>query len=883
MVVPSDVAPVFAQNTVASEAREAVAAYRRRNYGEAVKKFEGLLARRMDLETTKQVRAEVTDALAKEFAANTLADATLQSRLRGVGNWLLSGRTSDDGGMTLSDSGRIKNDAAGVERFVREYFNEANLVVRSERGKVIASKYGEYAVGFIADNYLASQSVQERGLARTLLTTIGNEAVLPLNQLLWSSNALTREYACHALGDIGDSRAVPGLAQLAAMDASTTVKAAAKSAIDRIGATVDGGPVDPNMFGYYWWIQAHGYYTNAAKGGYGPGTMSMIGSDNPGNLPLLVDDASRTRTVWRLRDDKLVGEEIPLWNYADTLAEDAALRCVQSTLFEAGREWFPVATGLYARISLHQYQANRARLASTAEGAAASVVGLLGENGISRLSHLMGVAGASGPAIILNAINDSLEEGYPDVTAGLCDLFLELDTHLTLQPMIELAPAPTEGGEAAPAGDAPAAPTGDAPAGDAPAADAPAPAAEGEKPAEEVPVVEAVYDHYIALTMCLSSPSRQVRYAAARALAVVGRGHNLPSTDLATTQMAAALEETDIKTVALIAENPAVRTNYHNALMALGYSVRVYDKLDSGLHQVRNSATIDAILIQGDLARQVVSYWEPTAAGKAAGAGEARQESAVKVLRDDVRTRDIPLLLAVPEGEAADYSSTFGGLFSGENFSEQSLLPYGENVNIAAEALQERIEGFIARNSAAREISTNAQVAQTAMAILKLDPNRTFGNLDLVVAKLGNSIAATQGRTSDAKIAAAKAIAHMATFQGLNPTTGGDAVAVLAGILNGDNAIDTAAVRAEVANALGSLFRNHPSLYITGGDAYKGLTATMRLQGVEGSNTDDIVRARNNAGVALGRAPLSDEERFAVLKAGMAGAIPLTVPAAPAE
>jgi hypothetical protein len=388
-------------------------------------------------------------------------------------------------------------------------------------------------------------------------------------------------------------------------------------------------------------------------------------------------------------------------------------------------------------------------------------------------------------------------------------------------------------------------------------------------------VVGIPLEPFGALVNCLNSPSRQVRYAAARALAIVARGHGFPSIDLATTQMAASLEETDIKTVALIAENAAVRTNYLNALSGLGYAVRVYEKLDEGLHHVRNSATIDAILIEGDLARRVTSYWEPSEAGAKAGA-PSREENAVKLLRDDVRTKNVPLFLLTPDGGEDELKSTFAPLMQDDNFSENSVLSYGPNVNIEPTSLSEMIDLFINRNSAARELSTNGMVAQTARALLKLDPNGTYGDLNLVVKKLGSSIAASAGRTSDAKVAAANAIAHLASYAGLDATAGSDVVATLAGILNGSSPVDTPAVRASVANALGALFRNHPGLYITNGDAYTGLMATMRLQANAGEATDSVVAARNNAGVALGCAPLSDTERFAVLAAGMAGSIPLT-------
>ncbi len=860
--VPVDRTVVHADESVAAEVRQAVASYKRRNYADAVQKFEVLLAKRLDVDAKATVRAEVTEALAQEFTKNSLTDASLQQRLRGIGNWVLSGRASDGDGRSLSATGRIANEPEGVKRFVDEYMTEQNLMIRSDRAKVISEKYGEYAVTYIQQNYLASETAQERGLARQLLATIGSRATLPLVQVLKASDDTQREYAAHALGDIRDARALPMLATVAADSGQPRlVREACEAAIGRI----TGGVGISHSAAELWLEQARGYYMNASVGGWSPGTFGLVGADIPGALPLLLDDPTRAYPVWRWRGEALVMENIPVWNYADTLAEESANYAVRLAFGDNNVELAVSAAALACRIAAKQYTSNQAQLSSRNEDSRNAVISGLGENGISRLSHLGGLAGSMGSNVVLIAIDESLTEGYTDVTAALCDIYGELRSNVEGDMTAHVEPMEDDGEDDDAEGE-------DTEDGDD--------EMEGEEAPVAIDLTDVTADPFAPLSRALRSPSRVVRYAAARALLIAGRTVDHPSIALAQQEFAASLEETELRTVILIAENPQIRTRYAAALGATGsarvFSVRIFSKLEDGLHHARNSAAVDAIILEGAISQRAVTYWEPSSDGQAAGMSDARVESAVKLLRDDVRTADVPLLLASSEDDADNLRSVFGDLMNSDAFSADSVIVHGEDANIDSAELHERLGGFIEPTAAAREASTNSQVAKSARALHHLNPNHTVYDVNLIMSKLGASIGADEGRQASAKVAAAGAIEHMSAYRGLSPQVGADLVAILTGVLASDpegNTVNTAQVRAAAASALGGLLRTNPGLW-KGGDTLDALLATARLQPT-GSDHEDVIAARHAAGVALGHAPMDIQERLRVIDALAAGNIEL--------
>jgi HEAT repeat protein len=826
--------PVLAAEpeAVVTETRDAVASFKRRNYEEAVKQFEAIVAKRRTADDAAKIRAEVTEDLAKQFAANSLADAGLAQRLRDIGQWVLQGRTTDEAGATQIN-GKLSSDDAGITRFVDEYMSETNIPVRVERARAISQKYGEFAVPYIAKKYLADSAAGNRALARTLLGAIGEQATPALVQLLKSADAGTREYAAHALGEIRDNRAVPALTTLMATSGDAADGNAAKSALDAMNA----GTLVAAGSKMLWFLQAEGYYRNASAGGFGTSAKPLTGTMYLGHLPTLVDGANRTYAVWRMRDGNLEFEKIPGWNYADCLAEEAAQTALKLGMADAakggadpmGDPFVMNTASLLARISAHAYAAGRDREASSDAAVSASVGTLLGEGGVSRLSHLMGFAGSAGRGVVVRAIEDSLGDGYSDVTVTLCDVAASLG---------------------APAG------------GD-----------------------EHAFD---ALVAALGSPSRQVSYAAARALVATGSKASYGANGAAAAILGQSLGETDQRTAVLIAEDPQVATAFQKALSegSVKYNVVVYRELKEGLLKVRNSPTIDIIVMQGDLGTRIESYWEPSASTNrdpAALAALARKENAVKLLKDDVRTKNTPLLLVTPDSGAADLKSAFAGTLDEKNFST-----YGKNgdaLDIKDDQFQANVASVLFRTEAQRQMSANHQVIMSAGVLAGIDANGSTHDVDLLLKAAAASIGQSAGRLPEAKVALAGAISHLASFATLTPGTGADLVRTLSGMLNGSDATNTAAVRGAAAGALGNLFAAHPALYVPGSDSFTGLVKTMRLQldasavsadaASKAKAIEDITAARNAAGVALGKASLTPQERLQVAEAAFTGGIPV--------
>ncbi|NUQ35930.1 MAG: HEAT repeat domain-containing protein, partial [Planctomycetaceae bacterium] len=744
--------------------------------------------------------------------------------------------------------------------------------------------------------------------ARTLLATIGVQAVNALVQVMQSSNTLDRETAALALGDIGSAIALPALQEHASTaEPSESVRSACVRAIERIGISGEQKGMDAKTL---WYMQAEAYYRNEAAGGMTPGFNRLIGSTYPGHLPTFVEVHDRTYPVWRWippaegaeTGGALQFEEVPRWNLGDVLAEECVINAINlaggSSAKAIESDSFMLdACALLVCVSTHQYLSGQTRLAYGADEEQKFIADKLGENSVARTKHLRGYAASFGPHVLFAALERSLEDGYPLVSAELCNVLLDVDPN-------EFFSAPSRMSEVRPdRGDRDAENGRDERRTDDDEDEGRLrddPFSRGERNERDDRDARDERDNgssrrspsenalYAPLIMALNHSDKRVYYAAARAIIKLGREHNANFNQKAQEEFGNSLAETEARTVVVIAENQQLRKAYVAALEKT-YAVAAYDSLEEGIKQVQMAPVIDAIIMEASIAAKPTFFWEPNPSGLVKESPDRRNELPVELLQQDIRTKMIPLLLACPDSAPEDgsfpsyvdyYSDKFNKYIGANSaFTAQSLIKYGANADIAAGSLNSTLQAFFESNKERRQFSTNAYVIDSARMLLSVDPNGTAYDVDLFLKQLGQSFGQKEGRSSEAKIALADAVTHLAAFRNLDMAIGGTVLAQLVGALDDtDMTVHTAAVRGAAARAIGAIYGNHPALYegSTALAAFEALKKTMRLQAnLDGVASDDdkgrkqlladVESTRNAAGTALGRMPLTAQQKRDVM------------------
>jgi len=263
-------------------------------------------------------------------------------------------------------------DEAVIEALVETATAEdATYEQRREAQMKLIASHGEFAVPALAARLGNPDLKNGQTYAIMTAVQINRPAVLPLIELLKSSNATLRLNAAAALSIIGDLRAAAALAALAQSDDQETVRNAAHKFLQKHGIAAHA--VDLHL------AQARAYLT----GGIGNGDFSEV--------------------VWTMADDKLVARDVPPLVYAAELAKASALDGVKSD---------PVSAD--ARSVLAQANLAEANLiensAMQGDEVAKSLAGLVPEFKMAAL--------ATGPAVLRTALDEGLKRQLPNVSVG---------------------------------------------------------------------------------------------------------------------------------------------------------------------------------------------------------------------------------------------------------------------------------------------------------------------------------------------------------------------------------------------------------------------------------------------------------------------------------
>lgn len=792
--------------------KEGLREYKKGNYREAINKFDQALAADPGDEDARRIRDEIGAELARNMINNNIADAGLRGRYSRFGKWVMTGLAKNP------FIGR-NNNAEEIAEFVDAYMGDPDVARNMLRAASIRDAYGDFAVPYIQHNYMHSDNEDYRYRSRLLLATLGAQAVNAIIQCFYSDEMYDRQVAARALGDIGDPRALPILAKhFQNGNEEERVREACRDAIERIRR--ENAEVDRkvNTAKDLFFLQAEGFYRNNAAGRYY--RNRLVGSSYQGHLPVVMYGYDRSYTVWKWipdsSDQKLVPQEVPLWAYADIVAEEAALQALElgiaSASGNASTDAFTRdAEALLACIHMHMYTEGRGRYYNGGDDEREFITQLLGERGFPPSFHGFGLATMSGSPVLYAALERSLADGYPAVSVALCDAIAEL-------------------GDTAPVG----------------------------KPAGA------------AMVRALTDVDRTVRYAAARALIRLGANTSFGNSAMVEQVAVRNLQETQARTVLVIMEDEALRNRYLSDLESLGHSATGARSLEEGADLAMQGPPWDAIIIEGNLAVTPVFVFELPSYGGAQDRPE-RSEPIFHLLSKDVRTADIPVVIAAEEGEIDSRKQDLEAL----GVDDSRYISYTAEYAVDTEALGATLDDIWSANVEDAKNKTNGMVVEMANAISELNPGSTKYSVDKLLVALSGGLRLA-GRSSAARAAICDAIAVL--------VDGGKGVGAawvreniipnLIDTLNSDEAVDRPMVKAAAARALGQCYKNHKGAWDE--DGFNALVSLIRLEydlseisdeAMRAAMIEEVSAARNAAGNAIGDAPATPAQRLAAKRA----------------
>ncbi|MCC6573991.1 MAG: HEAT repeat domain-containing protein [Planctomycetes bacterium] len=820
-------APVLGQaagDPAVADVKDGLSKYKKGDYKGAMDAFDAALAKSATDKQAQMLRDEVNEQMALDFINSNLADAGLAGRYSRFGKWILAGRKKE------GYPSREKN-AAQIEAIIKDYMAEKNRVVNTLRAGQVRDRFGDFAIPTIL-TYMHSESESDRYNARVLLVSIGTQGVNALVQIMGSTNKFDRQVAALALGDIGDPRGLPVLAEHYENTAEDAlVREACRSGIESMRMNLPETERKIQSAKDFWFNQAEGYYRNNSAGNYA--RNQLIGTAYAGNLPVLLTNYDRTYTVWRWvpgaegGEGVLIDQEVPLWSYADLLAEESGLRGFELGLARAinnpGADRFVAdSEALLCCIRLHLHSEGMARYFSGSAEEKTFIINKLGERGMTPYMHGRGLAALHGSRVLYNALSRSLSDGYPEVSVAICDVLASEDM------------------------------------------------TEAVGTATSEPLLRA-----------LGQPDRRVRYAAARALVKLGRTKDTGKNADVEDQTMKALQESAGHSVLLIAENEALRNPLSTLLKSYGYNVVEARTLEDGARSATLAPLHDAIILQGDMALSPTFFWEP-ARDSFGRESNFKMETIFDILATDVRTSKIPVLIAALDTDLDARKKVLqpkvdaGVLPAGNFFTYTDKYsfdqPDGKKINTQLEALW-------STNIESSKNKTNEIVELAAESLAKLDPASTKFNVEKLLEALVGGLR-LEARTSASREKICKAIGVLVgSSSRVSAAWVRDNVLpkLLDTIVKTDDfteATDTPEVRAAAALAMGQCFRYHAQSFTE--DHYKALKDMLRYEEDLSATTDEAAReasvlaiaaARNAAGVALGQAPLTPAQRLEVTKA----------------
>ena len=271
-------------------------------------------------------------------------------------------------------------DAEAIQGLVDTATDADNAYgVRREAINKLISDHGEFAVPALLTKLGDPDAPASQVHAISVCSMLHSVAVLPLIEVLKSSNDLAVQNAAAALNLIGDARALPMMKYLAD-DARANIATIAKRFVGRLGA---GGDAVTMML-----AQSQGYLQgNVPAGGF---------SD----------------VVWSLKDDALVATDVPAVLYAAELAKSVAADAVRIA-----------PSSVAARSALAAANLAEAKLIEDSIAAGDDSTADMG----SVAAELKIAAIASGVDSMRTALATGVVESMPELAVGAIDSMAETE------------------------------------------------------------------------------------------------------------------------------------------------------------------------------------------------------------------------------------------------------------------------------------------------------------------------------------------------------------------------------------------------------------------------------------------------------------------------
>ncbi len=812
---------VLAQDAGAlGSVKDGLREYKKGNYEKAIRLFDDALAQKPTNDDAKKIRDEIGSELALDFINNNLADPGLAGRYSRFGKWVNSGRTGDYKGR--------KKDFDAIVKHVDAFMGDSDIARNMIRAASIRDVYGDFAIPYLQANYMHSDNADHRYRSRVLLENIGAQGVHALIQCFYSAEVYDRQTAALALGDIADPRSLPILAKhFQDKGEDAQVKEACGNAIQNIRGRLPSVDKNVNNAKDLFFLQSEAIYRNNAAGRYF--RNRLVGGTYAGNLPVVMTSPNRSYTVWKWVGSEdggqLQWQEVPLWAYADILAEESAIQAIELGVANAKGDanknaWVQDAEALLSCVRFHMQAEARARYYYNADDDEErnAIVGMLGEHGIIPQMHGFGLAASIGSGRLYNALERALADGYPSVAIDICRALGELgDTQMAMS---------STGSQ---------------------------------------------------LLRALGDPDKRIKYAAAAALVRLVSEENYSNRKAVVDAVSRNLQESQARKVLVISESESLRSAYVSDLKSLNINADSADTLERGMDLATQGPIYDVIILQGDYALSPTFVWEPAAGAGSDREGTKRSDTIINLLTTDVRTSGIPLLIATSTDDVEDLKRKLSGFgMTDDNFithtAEGETDPTALKDILDPSGLDEEDTGLWSGTWGSSKARSNEGVIDISEAIASIDARDTKFNVKAMLEALVGGLR-LDGRSSDAREAICHGIENLISdSKRMNAEwVRSNVVPNLIATLVSDQATDSPSVKGAAASALGACYRNHKKSFDE--DGYNALRNMLRLGYILNDVQDEgdrermisaVNAARNEAGKALGLAPTTIAQRLEI-------------------
>ena len=584
-------------------------------HGPGALHYFNLVMRRVSQLDDPDVIANTCSAMIREAERATVIrmfrnrhpDLGVRGEIRGFAEWLMG---------TQDPNVPIERNPQDIVQALHRAMRSPDATERLRWWEVIRQRYGEYAVPEIHRMYLHSGNEQMMGRAVQGLTMMGRQVVMPLIELMDSNDTWDRIHAAMVLGNLADSRSVPVLVEHFQSRAERDdVKQECRLALEKIlgpvGSEADLAPAKEH------------YYTLALRYYH--------------QMPELISGRTDQFVVWRWvpvnPDDYSEGghldydHRIPVWAYMDIYAEEA---CLDALWLDPD---FASAWDLLVAVNLRQYLEARAREQYATPDEMDEF------QGVFNRAHRGVVLGApAGQEALYRVISRCIADRLPELAVAAMEKLQEV-------------------------GDVTYIPTNDD-----------YNAATGRIESPGAPLIEA-----------LQNEDRRVRYAAAQALFILSPNAPFANIELARNLVIQGIGESSTRNVLVITNDRNLRNNLRQIMETLGYYTYFAETPREGLIRALNFPADDMILLDARIANQPVRVMRTQANQDVRAQDLERRETIFDVLQDDFRTQDIPIvLMADLETENEAYiRDVFSDGFTQGRIHDQILNTHqdGEGIN----------------------------------------------------------------------------------------------------------------------------------------------------------------------------------------------------------